>query len=756
MVHEDGLSDTETSGISRCPNIRSAIMEPPSPSLSAMLRDLGTASPRDLRRAARHGRRLSRDLPAFDSVWIDSLVRLRRLTLFQAAELQQGRGDRLRIGGHVVCDRLGEGHECSTYVARRKRDGNASALKAILVAAERKSGVVDRLQTLVAASGALRSRHLIAPHEVLIETGRVVIVSRYAPGRDARSALIRQGRFSDSDVAEIARQLLEGLEAAHRIGLTHGDIHAGNLRLNGQRGVTLVDFGVRQAISPTVPIHDARPPSWYEGTAPERIGTSVGASPSTDIYSLGCLLWHLLAGRPPFAAGDALAMLTAHRTRPLPPIRDFAPDTAPALAGLIEETTRLDPESRPTDLTELSRRLRSVRSSAGLGPRSHSKTVTAKRFPWPIAAAALIGLGATCVGLADQSAVTTLLSIGTRTSGVEQHAGDVAPSDVIVRRFIPLPEPDDRGVISLDHSGPYSVADIDFRGSLIIRSRPDRPATIVVTDRPMHVRADELTLECVNVERQSPSGFATGTAALLLVETQNLTIQSCRFECPIEPMGRRTSSPAGIAWRMIDRTDPTAGRIALRDCVLRGVREPLFLADPARRVNLSNILAIGVQSLVALQDASSRPTELNIERTTLRDAAAVVQLGEHGVRGGVQISARDSILDLTPHGALFNMTTSAVPSKLCWQGAGVVTTGEVRAYATPAGIVANDVSIAGAAPSADIAGISRANVDFAGSPGGSDAASVATVRGVPRQAGQLLGVDLSRLPSATQVSGRPR
>ncbi|MGC1273984.1 MAG: serine/threonine-protein kinase [Planctomycetaceae bacterium] len=731
-------------------------MEPPTPSLIAALRDLGLARPRDLRRAARHCRQLSLDLPAFDSVWIDSLVRLRRLTLFQAKELQERRGDRLRIGGYVVRDRLGEGRDCSTYVAHRTRDEAVFTLKEIFVAAERRPSVVDRLQALVAAGSEFRSPHLIMPHEIVVEPERVVIVSRHVQGPDARSALIRQGRFADADVAEIARQILEGLQDVHRLGLAHGDIHAGNLRLNGRHGVVLVDSGVRQAIQPVVSIHDARPPSWYEGTAPERLGTSVVASPSSDVYSLGCLLWHLLAGRPPFPAGDALTMLAAHRTRPLPPVRDFAPDTAPALAQLIEDATRLDPEARPTDLAELQRRLRSMRSVGGSGMRRRSRSVMGKEFPWPTAAAALLTLGAACVGLADRNAVTTLLSIGAGTGDILQRGADDEANGETVRQFIPLPAPDDQGIISLDDAGPYSVSDVDVRGSLIIRGRSDRPATIVITDRPLHVRADELTLEYIHVEKQSPPGYATGTAALLLVEAQNLTIQSCRFDCPIASIDRRTSSPAGIAWRMIDRKDPTAGRLTLKDSVVRGVRETLILADPARRVHLSNILAVGVHSLAAMQDTGEMPTELTIERTTLRDAAAVVRLGSQATDGEVQIIARDSILDLATNGALFTAPTSIDHLKWRWQGSGVVTTGDVRAFATTTAIVTADASVADAPQSADVAGISRATVEFAGSAEGSDAASVATVRGVPRQAGQRLGVDLSCLPKATHVSGGPR
>ncbi len=727
-------------------------MEPPTPSLMTALGELKLASGRDLRRAARHGRRLSRDLPAFDSVWIDSLVRLRRLTLFQAAELKNGRADRLRIGDYVLCDRLGGGPDASTYRARRLRDGQQVVLKVIDVPRGHRADVEERLHALTTAPGKRLSGITVVPDDLLldgefIDGGRLILVSPFVPGSHARSWLIRQGRLAPADVLDIARRLLAGLEELHRLGIAHGDIHAGNLILSPRGTPVLVDSGVKPALSPILRIDETRSPNGYEGTAPERIGTGGPATPASDVYGLGCLLWHLLAGRPPFPAGDALTVLTAHRSRPLPPVADFVPSTPPELAELIAETTRLDPAERPADLIALQRRLRPPRMRLHNPHRPHTANETSRHgLRWLSAAAVLIAAGGIGVTLLDRDSAGTLLSI-TGSSGVAAvTTGEREMSEPTRHSLLPLPEPDDQGVITLDHPGPYTAGDLVAKGPLVLRGRRDRPATILVHDRPLHVLADECTLEHVQFLAKSADRIAGGSPALVLVESQNLTIRSCRFETDRDIESIRPAGPTGVAWRLIDRQDPTAGRLRMEHCVARSVREPLYLADPAREITISNVLAVGVRSLLSHNRFGALPATVTIEHVTLRDTSAVAHFGDDMLGSSLHITARDSILDLTEGGSLYTGDTGGPAERLpnvSWGGEGVVTTRAVVAMATDASN-SPDAGTEGAS----IVGVSRATVEFAGPARGSDAASVATVYGVPRKAGHTPGIDLSRLPPA--------
>src|SRR5690606_28336697 len=118
----------------------------------------------------------------------------------------EGRAGRLRVGRYVLIDRLGRSRSSATFLARPIDGGPPCALKEITVSAERRADVGERLRRLAAAACELRSRCVVAPHEVYDHGHGFAAVSRLAPGTDARTWLIRHGRFAAPAVAEIARQ----------------------------------------------------------------------------------------------------------------------------------------------------------------------------------------------------------------------------------------------------------------------------------------------------------------------------------------------------------------------------------------------------------------------------------------------------------------------------------------------------------------------------------------------------------------------
>lgn len=366
-------------------------MEPPSPALSAALRDLRLATPRDLRRAVSRCRSIARDLPAFDCVWIDALLGLGRLTSFQAARLQEGEAHLLRIGSYLLLDRLGAGVDATTYLAQPLEGGLRCVLKE-LTGPEDWRDVRMRLDELCAAGRSLRLSNAVVPDAVFEDEGRLIVLSRFVEGTGGHVPLTGCGRMTADAVAEIARQLFTALAQLHRSELPHGDIRLSNLRLTPRGDAVLVNCGLRPAVSPVLLVHDSRPPEWYDGTAPERIGTTQPATPLSDVYALGCLLWQLLAGRPPFMIGDPLAKLAAHHSRPLPDVRDYAADVPPQLAGLIAELTARDPSRRHCDLGEAKRRLQRLGRSARRHLRKSGTGARKGRFPWSVAAAVLFAV----------------------------------------------------------------------------------------------------------------------------------------------------------------------------------------------------------------------------------------------------------------------------------------------------------------------------------------------------------------------------
>jgi serine/threonine protein kinase len=161
------------------------------------------------------------------------------------------------------------------------------------------------------------------------------------------------------------RQAALGLQRAHEHGMVHRDIKPHNLMRTPQGQVKVLDFGlarlVCEARPPLSPAADEVAPA---GTAPHsltELGTVMGtadymapeqatdahaADIRADIYSLGCTLYYLLTGRPPFPAGTARDKLLAHGRRTPPPLSNFRGDVPPALARVLERMMAKDPARR--------------------------------------------------------------------------------------------------------------------------------------------------------------------------------------------------------------------------------------------------------------------------------------------------------------------------------------------------------------------------------------------------------------------------
>jgi serine/threonine-protein kinase len=162
---------------------------------------------------------------------------------------------------------------------------------------------------------------------------------------------------------DVVAQAAAGLDAAHRNGLVHRDIKPGNILLGEDGLVKITDFGIAHAAG-SAPITG---PGLVMGTthymAPERIG-GAPATPASDLYSLGILIYECLTGLPPYDGGTAEVM-AGHLYLPLPPLPS---GVAPELDELIARLTAKDPEARLSNAAELAKLARRLRDTLASGP----------------------------------------------------------------------------------------------------------------------------------------------------------------------------------------------------------------------------------------------------------------------------------------------------------------------------------------------------------------------------------------------------
>lgn len=649
------------------------MLDPASPHLVALLNDLRLCTPVELQRCARFVRKLASDLPAFDSVWIDALVQARKLTPYQAGLLSSDQPQQIRLGSSVLVDRLGGGRDAETYLARGLNDRELFVVKRLFGESSQTADFQQRLRDLVVGSQGLSHPAIAIPTRVESSPRGVLVHTRYIPGFHLGELLVRRGRYPAKVVWEIARQLIEGLDALHRRGLVHGEIRLENIRMTDAGQCVIVDAGIRSALDPELIPHSNLPPDTYDTTAPELVGTGRVADSASDLYALGCVLWQLLAGRPPFPTGDSLAKLVAHQTRRIDDVREWAPDTPKGLADLIRDLTQSLPTSRPKSAGEL---LVRFSESATVGKRRLARFLA--RFKTPSAGGAIddpdvqvslqtwgmlflfiaIGLG---VILSDHDSRMNLAefivdvfrrtpaskteirladaSVETATSpsnGLESVAKVPPEKEPFVAEYLELPDPDQYGVVTITESGPYRAREYrGIIGPLTIRSTHVGRSRILVSEAPLAAAATDLRLEGVSLEFD-PDTELSGGAVLLKARAQSITLVGSRCLLTAGDAtasnanrrmvpNRRTGNRAAIAWKGIE-SKPGGNRLLLQDSEILGEGYGIHVDGNIQRIELINVLKTGAGAICNI--ASETKTSLQtfrLERVTCRDVSSLVR-----------------------------------------------------------------------------------------------------------------------------------
>jgi hypothetical protein len=181
--------------------------------------------------------------------------------------------------------------------------------------------------------------------------GRHFIIMEFVEGTTLSQALARETRFSPEQAVKIAVQICEVLEEAHQLGIIHRDLKPSNIMLN-ERGVRVLDFGVAKVLvtADTTATHATTGSGQIVGTprymSPEQcLGQRVGAR--SDLYSLGVVLYEMLAGRPPFVDVLPSAVLVKQAIAPPPPLPQLRPDIPRQLALVVHSLLAKRPEDRP-------------------------------------------------------------------------------------------------------------------------------------------------------------------------------------------------------------------------------------------------------------------------------------------------------------------------------------------------------------------------------------------------------------------------
>ena len=242
---------------------------------------------------------------------------------------------------------IGRGGDARVFLAV-DRAGQKVALK-ILHPEFLESVAADRFLREIRMVSQLNHPHIAR----LLDSGErdwlVYLTMAFIEGPSLREVLGRGRRLSLADTLRVAGDLLDALDHAHQLGIVHRDVKPENVVIAPGRGAVLLDFGIARAIVTSVSNKITRTGITVGSSAymsPEQINGDQKIDGRSDLYSLGCVLFECLAGRPPFIWRKEIVVLQLHLTEPAPEMRSLRPDVPADLASAINKALAKLPGER--------------------------------------------------------------------------------------------------------------------------------------------------------------------------------------------------------------------------------------------------------------------------------------------------------------------------------------------------------------------------------------------------------------------------
>ncbi|HUT88004.1 MAG TPA: protein kinase, partial [Thermoguttaceae bacterium] len=283
------------------------------------------------------------------------LVQAGWLTKYQAAEIYQGKTKGLVLGDYVVLDEIGAGGMGQVFKAWHRTMERTVALKKLPQKTMRSPQAIERFHREVKAAARLEHPNIVTAYDAGEAEGIHFLVMQYVDGRDLADVLAERGPLPVAEALDYMIQSARGLEYAHDQGVVHRDIKPANLLLDQRGTVKILDMGLARMHQTDRPVETARSERLTEsgqvmGTfdymAPEQAEDTHHADRQADVYALGCTLYRLLTGDPPYQGETAIQVLLAHREAAIPSLSEARPDVPARLDAVCQRMMAKRPEDR--------------------------------------------------------------------------------------------------------------------------------------------------------------------------------------------------------------------------------------------------------------------------------------------------------------------------------------------------------------------------------------------------------------------------
>lgn len=297
----------------------------------------------------------------------DWLLQEGAITEWHAEKLLQSKFRGFFLGPYKLLNRVARGGMSTIYSAQHKETGEVHALKVLPPARTNTASYLPRLQREAAITQRLQHPNIVRVFGFYSESDGQdavhFIAMEFMQGRDLFETVNIEGPLSCRQAVDYIRQAADGLEYAHQAGLVHRDIKPGNLFVPEDGILRILDLGLAQDFDSEENLtreFNERVLGTADYLAPEQAADSHTVDRRADLYSLGCSLYFLLTGQPPFTEGTLVQRLVAHQTKSPVPVTQFRQDVPAELESILNAMMEKNRNRRISSANEVADRCRQL------------------------------------------------------------------------------------------------------------------------------------------------------------------------------------------------------------------------------------------------------------------------------------------------------------------------------------------------------------------------------------------------------------
>lgn len=280
-------------------------------------------------------------------------IDLGRLTVWQAQQILNGRTVGFQVDRYLLLNLIGQGGMGRVYLAKDTRLNRHVALKVLSPERMNNPRAIARFQREARVGAQLQHENLVRIYDEGEANGRCYLVMEYIEGSTIGRRINEQGPVPYGEACRYARQTALGLEHARQKGLIHRDVNPWNILVTPVGVAKLTDLGlaIDLGVEADAVTRDGATVGTFDYISPEQARHSHSVDTRSDIYSLGCTLYHMIAGQVPFPSPSLPEKLYAHQLSEPAPMGSIVKGVPDRLEGVVARMMRKDPGDRfPTPL----------------------------------------------------------------------------------------------------------------------------------------------------------------------------------------------------------------------------------------------------------------------------------------------------------------------------------------------------------------------------------------------------------------------